>query len=242
LEKILPNQRKIDQVNELADLFSNSDTIIMADYKGTSVGDLSGLRRALNNSSAKFKIAKNTLAKLAAEKSSKDALSEEITGPLGFVLSNEDPSQLTKILFQYAEDNDLNFNIKKGLINDDLIDEGTLLKLSKLPSKEILLSKLMGSLNSPITNLVFVMQGTVQGFATVLQRHVENSSVEAEAPAEEPVEAEAPAEEPVEAEAPAEEPVEAEAPAEEPVEAEAPAEEPVEAEAPAEEPAEEDKK
>ena len=224
----MPNQRKIDQVNELADLFSGSDTIIMADYKGTSVTELSGLRRTLNNSSAKFKIAKNTLAKLAAEKSSKDALSEEITGPLGFVLSNEDPSQLTKILFQYAEDNDLNFNIKKGLINDDLIDEGTLLKLSKLPSKEILLSKLMGSLNSPITNLVFVMQGTVQGFATVLQRHVENSSVEAEAPAEEPVEAEAPAEEPVEAEAPAEEPVEAEAPTEEPVEAEAPAEEPAE--------------
>jgi len=233
----LPNQRKIDQVNELADLFSNSDTIIMADYKGTSVGELSGLRRALNDSSAKFKIAKNTLAKLAAEKSSKGALSEEITGPLGFVLSNEDPSQITKILFKYAEENDLDFNVKKGLVNNDLFDEDTLLKLSKLPSKEILLAKLMGSMNSPITNLAFVLQGTIQGFATVLQRHVENASnVEAEEPA---IEAEAPAEEPaVEAEAPAEEPaVEAEAPAEEPaVEEETPAEEPaVEAEAPAEE-------
>ena len=233
----MPNQRKIDQVNELADLFSNSDTIIMADYKGTSVGELSGLRRALNDSSAKFKIAKNTLAKLAAEKSSKGALSEEITGPLGFVLSNEDPSQITKILFKYAEENDLDFNVKKGLVNNDLFDEDTLLKLSKLPSKEILLAKLMGSMNSPITNLAFVLQGTIQGFATVLQRHVENASnVEAEEPA---IEAEAPAEEPaVEAEAPAEEPaVEAEAPAEEPaVEEETPAEEPaVEAEAPAEE-------
>ncbi len=212
----MPNQKKIDQVTELADLFSSSDTIIMADYKGTSVSDLSGLRRALNNSSAKFKIAKNTLAKLAAEKSNKEALSEEITGPLGFVLSNEDPSQLTKILFKYAEENDLDFNIKKGLVNNDLVDEDTLLKLSKLPSREILLAKLMGSLNSATTNLVFVLQGTIQGFATVLQRHVENSSTEepeAEAPAEE-----APVEEP-EAEAPAEE-----APVEEP-EAEAPAEE-----------------
>jgi len=211
----LPNQRKIDQVNELADLFSSSDTIIMADYKGTSVTELSGLRRTLNNSSAKFKIAKNTLAKLAAEKSSKELLSEEITGPLGFVLSNEDPSQLTKILFKYTEENDLDFNIKKGLLNNDLVDQDTLLKLSKLPSREILLSKLMGSLNSPITNLVFVLQGTVQGFATVLKRHVENSSPEAEAPAEESPEAEAPAEESPEAEAPAEETPEAEAPAEE---------------------------
>ena len=212
----MPNQKKIDQVTELADLFSSSDTIIMADYKGTSVSDLSGLRRALNNSSAKFKIAKNTLAKLAAEKSNKEALSEEITGPLGFVLSNEDPSQLTKILFKYAEENNLDFNIKKGLVNNDLVDEDTLLKLSKLPSREILLAKLMGSLNSATTNLVFVLQGTIQGFATVLQRHVENSSTEApaeEAPAEEP-EAEAPAEEAPAEEAPSEEP-EAEAPAEE---------------------------
>ena len=181
----MPNQKKIEQVKELSDLFSNSDTIIMADYKGTSVSELSGLRRALNETSAKFKIAKNTLAKLAAEQSSKDALSEEITGPLGFVLTNEDPSQVTKVLYKYTEDNEIDFVIKKGLVNNDLLDEDTLQKLSKLPSKEILLAKLMGSMNSPVTNLVFVLQGTIQAFATVLQRHVENSnSAEAEAPAE----------------------------------------------------------
>ena len=172
----MPNQRKIEQVKELSELFSNSDTIIMADYKGTSVSELSGLRRALNDTSAKFKIAKNTLAKLAAEQSSKDALSEEITGPLGFVLTNEDPSQVTKVLFKYAEDNDIDFVIKKGLVNNDLLDEDTLQKLSKLPSKEILLAKLMGSMNSPVTSLVFVLQGTIQAFATVLQRHVENTN------------------------------------------------------------------
>ena len=54
------------------------------------------------------------MAKLAAEQSSKEALSEEITGPLGFVLTNEDPSQVTKVLFKYAEDNDIDFVIKKG--------------------------------------------------------------------------------------------------------------------------------
>ena len=192
----MPNQRKIEQVKELSELFSNSDTIIMADYKGTSVSELSGLRRALNDTSAKFKIAKNTLAKLAAEQSSKEALSEEITGPLGFVLTNEDPSQVTKVLFKYAEDNEIDFVIKKGLVNNDLLDEGTLQKLSKLPSKEILLAKLMGSMNSPVTNLVFVLQGTIQAFATVLQRHVENSnSAEAEAPAEAKTEEQAEAEE-----------------------------------------------
>jgi large subunit ribosomal protein L10 len=208
----LPTQRKIDQVEELANLFSSSDTIIIADYKGTSVAELSSLRKALNSSSSKFKIAKNTLAKLAAVKAEKNILADQINGPLGYILTNGDPSQVTKTLFEYTEKNSIEFVIKKGLLDNQLVDESTLLKLSKLPSKEILLSKLMGSMNSPITNLVFVMNGTVQALATVLQRHVEKSE---EAPAEEVKSEEAPAEEVKSEEAPAEEVKSEEAPAEE---------------------------
>ena len=198
----MPTQRKIEQVEELANLFSNSDTIIIADYKGTSVAELSSLRKALNSSSSKFKIAKNTLAKLAAEKAEKNILADQINGPLGYILTNGDPSQVTKTLFEYTKKNSIEFVIKKGLLDNQLVDESTLLKLSKLPSKEILLSKLMSSMNSPITNLVFVMNGTVQALATVLQRHVEKSE---EAPAEEVKSEEAPAEEVKSEEAPAEE-------------------------------------
>ena len=208
----MPTQRKIEQVEELANLFSNSDTIIIADYKGTSVAELSSLRKALNSSSSKFKIAKNTLAKLAAEKAEKNILADQINGPLGYILTNGDPSQVTKTLFEYTEKNSIEFVIKKGLLDNQLVDESTLLKLSKLPSKEILLSKLMSSMNSPITNLVFVMNGTVQALATVLQRHVEKSE---EAPAEEVKSEEAPTEEVKSEEAPAEEVKSEEAPAEE---------------------------
>jgi large subunit ribosomal protein L10 len=189
----LPTQRKIEQVEELANLFSNSDTIIIADYKGTSVAELSSLRKALNSSSSKFKIAKNTLAKLAAEKAEKNILADQINGPLGYILTNEDPSKVAKALFDYTEKNKIEFVVKKGLLDNELVDESTLLKLSKLPTKDILLSKLMGSMNSPLTNLVFVMNGTVQALATVIQRHVEKSAEEA--PAEEVKAEEAPAEE-----------------------------------------------
>ena len=189
----MPTQRKIEQVEELANLFSNSDTIIIADYKGTSVAELSSLRKALNSSSSKFKIAKNTLAKLAAEKAEKNILADQINGPLGYILTNEDPSKVAKALFDYTEKNKIEFVVKKGLLDNELVDESTLLKLSKLPTKDILLSKLMGSMNSPLTNLVFVMNGTVQALATVIQRHVEKSAEEA--PAEEVKAEEAPAEE-----------------------------------------------
>ena len=199
----MPTQRKIEQVEELANLFSNSDTIIIADYKGTSVAELSSLRKALNSSSSKFKIAKNTLAKLAAEKAEKNILADQINGPLGYILTNEDPSKVAKALFDYTEKNKIEFVVKKGLLDNELVDESTLLKLSKLPTKDILLSKLMGSMNSPLTNLVFVMNGTVQALATVIQRHVEKSAEEA--PAEEVKAEEAPAEEVKAEEAPAEE-------------------------------------
>jgi len=165
----------MEQVEELANLFSNSDTIIIADYKGTSVSDLSSLRKALNSSSSKFKIAKNTLAKLAAEKAEKNILADQINGPLGYILTNEDPSQVTKTIFDYTEKNNIKFVIKKGLLDNELVDESTLVKLSKLPSKDILLSQLMGSMMSPLTSLVFVMNGTVQALATVIQRYVEKT-------------------------------------------------------------------
>ena len=171
----MPTQKKMEQVEELANLFSNSDTIIIADYKGTSVSDLSSLRKALNSSSSKFKIAKNTLAKLAAEKAEKNILADQINGPLGYILTNEDPSQVTKTIFDYTEKNNIKFVIKKGLLDNELVDESTLVKLSKLPSKDILLSQLMGSMMSPLTSLVFVMNGTVQALATVIQRYVEKT-------------------------------------------------------------------
>ena len=66
------------------------------------------------------------MAKLAAEQSSKEALSEEITGPLGFVLTNS--LLRLQVLFKYAEDNEIDFIVKKGLVNNDLLDEGTLQK------------------------------------------------------------------------------------------------------------------
>ncbi|MEC7870777.1 MAG: 50S ribosomal protein L10 [Chloroflexota bacterium] len=190
----MPTNRKIAAVEELSELFSNSEIILLAEYIGTSVGQLSELRKTLNNASASFRIAKNTLAKLAVDKANKSILSEQIKGPIGFVFSNDEASSVTKSIYEFTEKNEVPFIVKIGLLNDELVDEATLIKLSKLPSKEVLLSKLIGNMNSPISNFVFLMSANVRSFVNVLQRHIDQSAKE-EAPAEEPKE-EAPAEEP----------------------------------------------
>ena len=111
-----------------------------------------------------------------------------------FVFSNDEASSVTKSIYEFTEKNEVPFIVKIGLLNDELVDEATLIKLSKLPSKEVLLSKLIGNMNSPISNFVFLMSANVRSFVNVLQRHIDQSAKE-EAPAEEPKE-EAPAEEP----------------------------------------------
>jgi large subunit ribosomal protein L10 len=211
----MPTNRKIAEVEELSELFSNSEIILLAEYIGTSVSQMSELRKALNNASASFRITKNTLAKLAVDKANKSILSEEIKGPIGFVFSNDEASSVTKSIFDFTEKNNVPFIVKIGLINDELVDEVTILKLSKLPSKEILLSKLIGNMNTPITNFVFLISANVRSLVYVLQRHIDQSAeeVKEESPAEE-VKEESPAEE-VKEESPAEE-VKEESPAEEP--------------------------
>ena len=183
----MPTNRKIAEVEELSELFSNSEIILLAEYIGTSVGQLSELRKTLNNASASFRIAKNTLAKLAVDKANKSILSEQIKGPIGFVFSNDEASSVTKSIYEFTEKNEVPFIVKIGLLNDELVDEATLIKLSKLPSKEVLLSKLIGNMNSPISNFVFLMSANVRSFVNVLQRHIDQSAKE-EAPAEEPKE------------------------------------------------------
>jgi len=197
----MPTNRKIAEVEELSELFSNSEIILLAEYIGTSVSQMSELRKALNNASASFRITKNTLAKLAVDKANKSILSEQIKGPIGFVFSNDEASSVTKSIFDFTEKNNVPFIVKIGLLNDELVDEVTLLKLSKLPSKEVLLSKLIGNMNSPISNFVFLMSANVRSFVNVLQRHIEETV--AEEPKEETV-AEEPKEETV-AEEPKEE-------------------------------------
>ncbi len=193
----MPTNRKIAEVEELSELFSNSEIILLAEYIGTSVSQMSELRKALNNASASFRITKNTLAKLAVDKANKSILSEEIKGPIGFVFSNDEASSVTKSIFDFTEKNNVPFIVKIGLINDELVDEVTILKLSKLPSKEILLSKLIGNMNTPITNFVFLISANVRSLVYVLQRHIDQSAeeVKEESPAEE-VKEESPAEEP----------------------------------------------
>lgn len=199
----MPTERSIQAVAELEEGFKSSPLVIAAEYRGLSVGEMHGMRRAVRESQAQFKIAKNTLARIAADNAGRPELKEIIDGPIGFLTTEGDPAAAAKVLVNYIDDNSIEMTIVGGALDGEMLSVDRIKDLAKLPSKEVLLAKMMGSMNSPITGLVMVMSGPVRALATVLQRISEQGGAAAsaeEAPAEESAdEAEAPAAEAEEA-------------------------------------------
>ena len=229
--------QKAAVVEEVAAQIQESEAIFAVDYRGISVPQAAELRVKLNEAGARFRVVKNTLTLLAADKAGAEALKEVLDGPTAFTFvtaEGGDVALAAKALAQFRRETDL-LEFKGGVMNGEMLTAEQIVELSRLPSLDVLHGQLVGVIASPITGLVRVLNALIAGVAIQLQKIVDEGLLPAgEAPAAE----EAPAEEaeaPAAEEAPAEEaeaPAAEEAPAEE---AEAPAEEPAAEEAPAEE-------
>lgn len=223
-EKVL--EAKKAQVAELVESLKTAVTGVLVDYRGLSVEEDTKLRNDLRAAGVKYFVVKNTLLRLAANQVGLEDLDSILHGPTALAIS-DDPVAPAKVIADFAKDND-KMEIKSGFMDGKVMTLDEIKALAKTPSKETLIAKMMGSLNSPISGLARLLSTIVDGGVEISDL-IAKKAGEA-APAEEAV-AEAPAEE-----APAAEAVEApaeEAPAAEEA-AEAPAEEAAEASADAE--------
>ena len=214
-------------VEEIAGNLEGAQGVVLCEYRGLTVEQDTQLRKNLREAGVKYKVYKNTLVKRAIEGGAFESLKDDLTGPTAIAISDTDATAPARILANFAKEAEA-LVLKSGVVEGNYYDQDSIKQLASIPSREELLSKLLGSIQSPIAN-----------FARVVAQIAEKGggeSAEAEAPAEEAPAPEAAAEAPVE-EAPAAEAA-AEAPAEEAPAAEAAAEAPAE-EAPAEAPAEE---
>ena len=205
--------QKAAVVEEVAAQIQESEAIFAVDYRGISVPQAAELRVKLTEAGARFRVVKNTLTLLAAEKAGADSLKEVLDGPTAFTFvtaEGGDVALAAKALAQFRRENDL-LEFKGGVMNGEVLTAEQIGELSRLPSLDVLHGQLVGVIASPITGLVRGLNALIAGVAIQLQKIVDEGLLPAgEAPAAEP---EAPAEE---AEAPAEEePAAEEAPAEE---------------------------
>lgn len=227
-------------VELLATEISEAEAIFAIDYRGISVPQAAELRAKLREAETTFRVSKNRLAKLAAEKVGQEGLDEVLSGPTALAFVRGDVAQAAKTITTFARENEI-LTYKGGLLGDLMVDEARFKSIASLPSRDVLNGQLAGVVASPLTGLARGLGGMLSGLAIALGQIAEKGLVGQNAPAKEEAPAEeATAEEPKAEEAPAEEPKAEEASAEEAKAEEAPAEEaPVEEpkaeEAPAEE-------
>jgi len=157
------------EVTSLTDKFQRSIACFIADYKGMNVEQVTTLRKELSSQKdVEMKVVKNTLALRALQSQPySSALADSLIGTNAIIFAYKDPAAPAKTLVKYAEEFE-HLSIKTGVLKGNKMDEAMIKSLSKLPSREVLIAKVMGSLNAPAQNLVGVMAAIPRSVLNVL--------------------------------------------------------------------------
>jgi len=166
----MPTQEKAEAIDELAEQLSRAKLAILTDYRGLDVTGLQGLRATLRPLNAEFKIAKNTLTRIASEKAGIEGLTPMLEGPLALVLAYDDVVAPSKAISDFARTSRI-LTIKGGVLENSIVSPSDIENLATLPSREELLGKLLGLINSPIQGLVNVLSGPSRSFVQVLNAY-----------------------------------------------------------------------
>jgi large subunit ribosomal protein L10 len=154
----LTRSQKEKLVNELHESFEKSNAVIVVHYQGVNVADTTALRVKIREAGGDYRVAKNTLLKRAIKDTHAEVLSDVFSGPNAVAIAYDDPVALAKVLVEFAKDVD-SFEVKSGVLNGNLMDVSAIEALSKLPSREVLVAKLLSVLVATPTNFVQVLSG-----------------------------------------------------------------------------------
>ncbi len=195
-QKVAKVELKQPIVEAIAEEIKDAQSVVLVDYRGLTVAQDTELRKQLREAGVVYKVYKNTMMKRAFEGTEFEGLENCLEGPSAIAVSKDDATAPARILCKFAKDAPA-LELKGGVVEGTVYDVAGLAELSKIPSREELLSKLLGSIQSPITNFARVIkqiaeQGGGEAAAAAADGNAEEA---AEAPAEAAAEtAEAPAE------------------------------------------------
>lgn len=153
-EKII--KQKEAEIKELAEQFKSDKLILLVDYRGINVEQVTKLRSDLRNSNASYKVIKNNIIKRALDANGESALDEALEGPVALVIGNEDYLEPSKVIYNFTKDHDF-YKIKGGVIEGKVMTAEEIITLAKLPSRQELLAKLAGALLGNITKLAVAL-------------------------------------------------------------------------------------
>lgn len=147
---------KQDAVAEIAEKMQGAQSIVLVDYRGLTVEEVSNLRTQFRDAGVEYKVIKNNMLKRAADSLNIEGLDDYFKGPTAVAFGVADPVAPAKIMVKFAKDTKKT-ELKGGILAGKAVDAAAIENLAKLPSKEELIAKMLGSMNAPVTNFVGVL-------------------------------------------------------------------------------------
>ncbi len=178
-------------VQEISGLLTNATAAVLVDYRGLTVAQDTELRKELREAGISYKVYKNTMMNFAVKDTQFAELAQHLEGPTALAVTEGDATAPARILAKFAKTAE-NLTLKAGVVEGNYFDANGILAVANVPSREELLGRLFGSMQSPITNLARVLNQIAEAGGAAA---CEPAAKAEEAPAEAPAEQEAPAEE-----------------------------------------------
>lgn len=165
-------EKKVRIVQEIADSLGKSQVVVITSYSGMKTADMTSLRRKLRAAGVDYRVVKNTLARFAADETGKGFDRNVFDGPIAAAFGYDDPVLAAKILNDFAKGSDSPLSILGGILGESVLTAEQVKELAQLPSREVLLARVVGGIQSPLVGFVRVLSGPVRGLAYLLQARI----------------------------------------------------------------------
>jgi large subunit ribosomal protein L10 len=174
----MQKERKIRDAKEFAEKFRESHCLFLADFLGMNVAQMTRVRRELKRVNAEFKVLKNSVLRIASRGTPVEVLKERFVGPNVVILARDDAPEVAKVLTTISKDIP-NLKIKAGLVGGRIVEPQDVARIATLPSRQVLLAKLVGTLEGPEIRLLFVLSHSIARLLATLNAIKEKRQKEA---------------------------------------------------------------
>ena len=155
-------------VDEISELLNGAATAVVVDYRGLTVAEDTALRKQLREAGVVYKVYKNTMINFALKDTEFADLAQHLEGPTAIAVCKDDATAAARVLAKFAKTAEA-LEIKGGVVDGIYYDAAGIAKIASIPSREVLLSKLLGSMQSPITNFARVIKQSAEQNEEVAQ-------------------------------------------------------------------------
>jgi len=169
----MAREKKTQIIEELQEQLLKCSVGILTDYRGLSTAEITGLRRQLREAGIGYRVVKNALARFAAERAGRSDLADSFEGPVAIAIGYDEITEPAKVLANYIRASKSSLSIKSGFLSDRLLTLEDVKTLATLPSRDVLLAKVLGGMQSPIVSFMSLLTSPMRGFMGILQARIE---------------------------------------------------------------------